>query len=73
MKIYDYIVIGGGPGGIFSAIFAGSLGIKTAILEKKNKMGKKILIAGSGQCNITHTGDIKEFLTKYGEHGKFLR
>jgi len=73
MKIYDYIVIGGGPGGIFSAIFAGSLGIKTAILEKKNKMGKKILIAGSGQCNITHTGNIKEFLTKYGEHGKFLR
>ncbi|MCK5780489.1 MAG: NAD(P)/FAD-dependent oxidoreductase [Psychrilyobacter sp.] len=73
MKKYDYIVVGGGPGGIFSAIFAGSLGIKTAILEKKNRMGKKILIAGSGQCNITNTGDTKEFLTKYGDHGKFLR
>ena len=61
MKTYEYIVVGGGPAGIFSAIYAGSCGIKTAILEKKNRMGKKILIAGSGQCNITHTGDIKEF------------
>ena len=73
MKTYEYIVVGGGPAGIFSAIYAGSHGIKTAILEKKNKMGKKILIAGSGQCNITNTGEVKEFLLKYGEHGKFLR
>lgn len=73
MKTYEYIVVGGGPAGIFSAIYAGSHGIKTAILEKKNKIGKKILIAGSGQCNITHTGEIKDFLTKYGDHGKFLR
>lgn len=73
MKTYEYIVVGGGPAGIFSAIYAGNLGIKTAILEKKNKIGKKILISGSGQCNITHTGEVKEFLTKYGNHGKFLR
>lgn len=73
MKTYEYIVVGGGPAGIFSAIYAGSFGIKTAILEKKNRMGKKILVAGSGQCNITHTGEVKEFLTKYGDHGKFLR
>lgn len=73
MKTYEYIVVGGGPAGIFSAIYAGSHGIKTAILEKKNRIGKKILIAGSGQCNITHTGEVKEFLTKYGDHGKFLR
>jgi predicted Rossmann fold flavoprotein len=73
MKNYDYIVVGGGPAGIFSSIYASSRGIHTAILEKKNKMGKKILIAGSGQCNITHTGEPKEFLLKYGGHGKFLR
>ncbi|OQY42639.1 MAG: hypothetical protein B6227_01365 [Fusobacteriia bacterium 4572_74] len=73
MKTYEYIVVGGGPAGIFSAIYAGSFGIKTAILEKKNRMGKKILVAGSGQCNITHTGEVKKFLTKYGDHGKFLR
>jgi len=73
MKTYEYIVVGGGPAGIFSAIYAGSYGIKTAILEKKKRMGKKILVAGSGQCNITHAGEINEFLTKYGSHGKFLR
>ena len=73
MKFYDYIVIGGGPAGLFSAIFAKKKGLKVAILEKKNKIGKKLLIAGSGQCNLTHSGEIKDFLTKYGEHGKFLR
>jgi predicted Rossmann fold flavoprotein len=73
MKLYDYIVIGGGPAGLFSAIFAKINGNNVAILEKKNKVGKKLLIAGSGQCNLTHTGEIKDFLTKYGNNGKFLR
>lgn len=72
-KRYEYIVVGGGPAGIMSSIYANRRGIKTCILEKKEKIGKKMLIAGSGQCNITHTGDKKEFLTKYGENSKFLR
>ncbi len=70
---YEYVVVGGGVSGMFSAIFAGSQGISTVILEKKNKLGKKMLIAGSGQCNITHTGTNKEFLTKYGVNGRFLK
>lgn len=71
--LYDLIIVGGGPAGIFSAIFAGNKGLKVLLLEKNKKLGKKLLIAGSGKCNLTHTGDYKEFIEKYGENGKFLK
>jgi hypothetical protein len=70
---YDYIIIGGGPAGIMSAIWAASNGVKTAILEKKDKLGRKILISGSGQCNVTNAGSISDFLTKYGKNSRFLK
>ncbi len=73
MKKYKYIVIGGGVSGIISAIFVSSNGIKTAIIEKNKKLGRKLLLAGAGQCNITHTGSIDEFLTKYGKNYRFLK
>lgn len=71
--VYDLIVVGGGPGGIFGAIYAKNSGKKVLLLEKMEKLGKKLLLAGSGQCNLTHSGDYKEFLDKYGENGKFLK
>lgn len=43
------------------------------ILEKTKKAGTKLLMSGSGQCNITHGGSIKEFLSCYGENGKKIR
>jgi len=70
---YDYIIIGGGPAGIMSAIWAATKGLKVAILEKKDKLGRKILISGAGQCNVTNAGTISDFLTKYGKNSKFLR
>ena len=73
MNIYDLIVIGGGPAGIFAAIYAAKNGLNVAIVEKKNNIGKKILVAGSGKCNISHKGDINHFLTRYGDNGKFLK
>lgn len=36
------------------------------VLEKREKPGRKLLLSGSGQCNITHSGDIEEFLKHYG-------
>lgn len=73
MKIYDLIVIGGGPAGIFAAIYAAKKNMSVAIIEKKNSIGKKILVAGSGKCNVTHQGEINYFLNRYGDHGKFLK
>lgn len=71
--MYDLIVIGGGPAGIFASIFAKNRGKKVLLIEKMEKLGKKLLIAGAGQCNLTHEGDYKEFLNRYGNKGKFLK
>jgi len=71
--LYDLIVVGGGPAGIFGAIYASQRGLKVAILEKKNRMGKKLLAAGAGKCNLTHTGEAKDFLNHFGDNGKFLK
>ncbi len=72
---YDLIIVGAGPSGIFCGINAMLAGKKILILEKKNSPGHKLLISGSGQCNITHDGDIQKFLDHFGDpgRGRFLR
>ena len=70
---YDLIVVGAGPSGLFCAINSFQKGKRILILEKKNSPGHKLLISGSGQCNITHAGEISDFLEHYGDHGRFLR
>ena len=72
MKKYDTIVIGGGPAGLFTAIQLGK-NRQVILFEKKNRPGNKLLIAGAGRCNITHTGPIEEFYSRYGENKRFLR
>ena len=54
MKSYDIAVIGGGPAGMFAAGFAAESGKKVVLIEKNNKLGKKLLITGKGRCNITN-------------------
>jgi len=73
MEHYDVIVIGAGPAGLFCAIHAAAPGHRILVLEKKEGPGKKLLLSGSGQCNITHAGDILGFLRHYGRNGKFLK
>jgi predicted Rossmann fold flavoprotein len=70
---YDLIIVGAGPSGLFCALNSMQKGKKLLILEKKNSPGHKLLISGSGQCNITHDGNIQDFLDHYGDHGRFLR
>jgi predicted Rossmann fold flavoprotein len=65
-------IIGGGPAGIFCALQAAGEGRDVIVFEKKPAPGRKLLIAGSGQCNITHDGEIADFLSRYGDHGAFL-
>ncbi len=54
MKSYDVIVIGGGAAGLMCAITAGKRGKKVLILERADRIGKKILISGGGRCNFTN-------------------
>jgi predicted Rossmann fold flavoprotein len=72
LKEYDLIIIGSGPAGLFAAIHIKN-DKKVLILEKNSTAGKKLLITGSGQCNITHSGDISDFAKHYGDNGGFLR
>ena len=73
MDQYGVAVIGAGPAGLFCALHAAAAGIPVILLEKNRGPGKKLLLSGSGQCNLTHAGEIREFLTHYGSHGKFLK
>ncbi|MCX6673618.1 MAG: NAD(P)/FAD-dependent oxidoreductase [Methanothrix sp.] len=70
---YDLIIVGAGPSGLFCAINSMQKGKRILILEKKNSPGHKLLISGSGHCNITHDGNIRNFLDHFGDHGRFLR
>jgi predicted Rossmann fold flavoprotein len=73
MKQHDVAVIGAGPAGLSCAIHAAVPGRRILLLEKTPGPGNKLLLSGSGQCNFTHTGDIHDFLSHYGDHGKFLK
>lgn len=50
------IVVGGGPAGMFAAIAAAERGHEVVLLEKNEKLGKKLYITGKGRCNITNAG-----------------
>ncbi|HMR54966.1 MAG TPA: NAD(P)/FAD-dependent oxidoreductase [Candidatus Doudnabacteria bacterium] len=70
---FDVIVVGGGPAGMMAAGRAAELGAKVALIEKNNKLGKKLLITGGGRCNITNAEfDVKKLIAKYGVKGKSL-
>lgn len=72
----EVIVIGGGPAGLFCALqAAGNAGMnrRVVVLEKNAACGRKLLVTGAGQCNLTHGGDIRAFFSHYGDHGAFLR
>lgn len=70
--IYDCIIIGGGASGLFCA--AGfDRPVSGLILEKTRQSGTKLLMSGAGQCNITHSGSIKDFIPRYGKNGGKIR
>ncbi len=73
MEPYDITVIGAGPAGLFCAIRAVTPGARVLLLEKMEEPGKKLLLSGTGQCNITHGGEMRDFLSHYGSHGKWLK
>jgi predicted Rossmann fold flavoprotein len=51
---FDALILGGGAAGLMCAIEAGKRGHRVALLERANRLGKKILISGGGRCNFTN-------------------
>ena len=66
------IVIGGGPAGMFAAIAAAESGSQVILLEKNEKLGKKLFINGKGRCNITNAGDMDNLFANVMTNAKFL-
>lgn len=69
---YDVIVIGGGPSGLMAAIAAGEQGAKVLLLDKGNKLGRKLAISGGGRCNVTNRLPIEEIIKHIPGNGRFL-
>ena len=69
---YDVIVVGGGPAGMFAAITAARRGKGVLLLERNDRLGKKLLITGKGRCNVTNDCEAEEILKNVPRNGRFL-
>ncbi len=69
---YDGIIIGGGPAGMFAAITAARQGSRVLLLERNDRLGKKLLITGKGRCNVTNCCSAEEVLQNVPRNGRFL-
>ncbi|WP_027630766.1 NAD(P)/FAD-dependent oxidoreductase [Ruminiclostridium cellobioparum] len=72
MNTKNVIVVGGGPAGIMAAGIAAHRGNKVVLLEKNDRLGKKLLISGKGRCNITNDTDIEGLIENTPGNGNFL-
>ncbi len=66
------IVIGGGAAGMMAAIYASRAGAEVVLLEKNEKLGKKVYITGKGRCNVTNASEREEFLRHVFRNPRFL-
>ncbi len=66
------VIIGGGAAGLTAAYFAAKKGNAVTLLEKNEKLGKKIYITGKGRCNLTNDVDIPDFFKNVVSNPKFL-
>lgn len=66
------IIIGGGPAGMMAAIQSALCGCDVTIVEKNEKLGKKLFITGKGRCNLTNACDISDLFSNVISNPKFL-
>lgn len=66
------LIIGGGAAGMMAGVHAARAGHEVHILEKNEKLGKKVYITGKGRCNVTNACDIEELFPAMMTNPKFL-
>ncbi len=69
---YDVIIIGGGASGMFAAIMASRRGKRVLLLERNDRLGKKLRITGKGRCNVTNDCSAEEVLQNVPRNSRFL-
>jgi len=69
---YDVIVIGGGPSGLMACIAAAEGGAKVLLIDKGDKLGRKLGISGGGRCNVTNAKELDELVRHIPGNGRFL-
>jgi len=69
---YDVIIIGGGPAGLMAAIAAREEGAKTLLVDKGERLGRKLAISGGGRCNVTNNKPLPELMANIPGNPKFL-
>lgn len=68
----DLIIIGGGPSGLMASIAAAERGARVLLLDKGDKLGRKLAISGGGRCNVTNAKPIDELIRHIPGGGRFL-
>ena len=58
----NVVVIGGGAAGMMAAVYAARAGARVTLLERNEKLGKKIYITGKGRCNVTNAAEGEGFM-----------
>lgn len=69
---FDVVVIGGGPAGLMAAIAAREEGARTLLIDKGDKLGRKLGISGGGRCNVTNAKPLDELMQNIPGNGRFL-
>ena len=70
--MHNIIIIGGGAAGMMAAIHASRLGAAVTVLERNQKLGKKVYITGKGRCNVTNDCTLDEFMKEVPRNPRFL-
>ena len=66
-------VIGGGPAGLMAAEVLGRAGLEVTVFDRMPSVGRKLLMAGRGGLNLTHSEDFDRFVARYAEAAPRLR
>jgi uncharacterized flavoprotein (TIGR03862 family) len=69
----EVAVIGAGPAGLIAAEVLGRAGLSVTVYDRMPSVGRKLLMAGRGGLNLTHSEELQNFLSRYAEAGAQLR
>ena len=71
-RMADVVIVGAGAAGLFAAVSAAKRGLQVLLLERNDRIGKKLAITGKGRCNVTNACPPEEILKNIPRNGRFL-